>query len=147
MNPFRQLLRRFNAAFLGSQSTEKNLFKRAWNTAVLWSWGFSFLRLASVLVLLPLLTRLPASDFGYYYLLLSIVAVAPLIDFGFSASVERAVSYAMAGATHLRAEGPPVGESSGIPNFVLFWKLVRTARVFYRGLTFLLLVVLGGVGT
>lgn len=147
MNPVRQLLRRFNAAFLGSYSTEKNLFKRVWNTAVLWSWLFSFLRLASVLVLLPLLTRLPASDFGFYYLLLSIVAVAPLIDLGFSASVERAVSYAMAGATHLQPEGPPVSKQSGSPNFALFWKLVQTARVFYRGLTLLLLVVLGGVGT
>jgi len=147
MNPFRQLLRQLNAAFLGSTSTEKNLFKRAWNTAVLWSWGFSFLRLASVLILLPLLTRLPAADFGFYYLLLSIVAITPLIDLGFSASVERGVSYAMAGATHLRPEGPPVGETSGNPNFALFWKLVRTARVFYRGLTLLLLVVLGGFGT
>lgn len=147
MNPFRQLLRRFNAAFLGSTSTEKNLLKRAWKTAVLWSWGFSFLRLASVLVLLPLLTRLPASDFGFYYLLLSIVAVAPLIDLGFSGSVERGVSYAMAGATELRPTGLPIGETSGVPNFALFWKLVQTARVFYRMLTLLLLVLLGGVGT
>jgi hypothetical protein len=147
MNPFRQFLRSFNAAFLGSYSTEKNIFLRAWRTAVLWSWGFSFLRVASILILLPLLTRLPAADFGFYYLLLSIVAVTPLVDLGFAASVERAVSYAMAGASQLRAKGSPIGETSGAPNFGLFWKLVQTARLFYRMVTILLLVLLGTVGT
>ncbi|HEX7862559.1 MAG TPA: hypothetical protein VF773_19650 [Verrucomicrobiae bacterium] len=120
---------------------------RAWEAAVLWSWVFTGLRFGSVLVVLPLLSRLPESDFGFYYLLMSIVAVAPLIDLGFAFSVERGVGYAMAGATELRADGLPPGANSKTPNFGLFWKLVFTARVFYRLLTLLLLVVLGAVGT
>lgn len=148
MNPFRQVLQWLSAAFLGSSGSGKSSGPRLWQTAVLWSWGFNALRLASVLVVLPLLTRLPGADFGFYYLLLSIVAITPLIDFGFAAAVERSVSYAMAGAKQLSPQGLPLGSVAGAqPNFILVWKLVRTARAFYRSITLLLLLVLGGIGT
>ena len=148
MNPFRKFLGWINSIVPAAPGDQRGIISRVWRTAVLWSWGFNALRLASVLVILPLLTRLPNSDFGFYYLLLSIVAVAPLIDFGFSGSVERSVSYAMGGAKQLSAQGLPPGDfADGKPNFALLWKLVHTARVFYRSLTLLLLVVLGGIGT
>lgn len=145
MNPFRHLIQWADSVLGGAG--EKSILARAWQAGVVWSWVFTLLRLGSVLVILPLLSRLPDADFGFYFLLMSIVAVAPLIDMGFAFSVERGVGYAMAGATELRAEGLPTGQNTGAPNFGLFWKLVFTARVFYRVLTLLLLLVLGGVGT
>lgn len=120
---------------------------RLWGTAVLWSWFVHLFRLAGVLAVVPLLTRLPDSDFGFYYLLVSIVAITPLVDFGFAASVERNVSYAMGGAQSLSARGVPEAGGAGAPNFAMLWKLVHTARSFYRGLTVVLLIGLGLPGT
>jgi hypothetical protein len=124
------------------------IWGRVWNSAVVWAWTFNGLRLASVIVIMPLLLLLPEADLGFYYLLLNVLAITPLIDFGFPVSVDRAVSYAMGGAKELTAHGlPPQGSTPGRPNFELLWKLVYTTQLFYRGLTLVLLVVLGSVGT
>src|ERR1043166_790155 len=79
---------------------------RLWSSAVVWSWGMNLLRLASGILLLPLLLRLlPTADLGFYYVLLSLQAIVPLLDFGIAVSVDRSVSYAMGGATQLTAHG------------------------------------------
>ena len=73
------------------------LFNRLCNSTVLWSWVFNGFRLATGLLLLPLVLRkLSAEELGMYYVLLSQVALAPVIDFGFSPTIMRFVSYARA---------------------------------------------------
>lgn len=116
-------------------------------SAVVWSWVFNGLRLASGLLLLPLvLKKLSTEELGMYYVLLSQVALAPVIDFGFSPAVLRFVSYAMGGAETLQAHG--VTKSSGTgPNYRLLWHLFFTTRALYRVLALLVLVVLGVWGT
>ena len=60
------------------------MFKRLHNSAVVWSWIFNSVRLVSGIVLLPLIVRaLSTADLGMYYVLLSLVGLAPIIDFGF----------------------------------------------------------------
>ena len=81
------------------------VFSRLWHSAVVWSWAFSALRLSTGLFLLPLLLRLPAPDFGFYYVLLSLTALVSLLDLGFAASFDRALGYAMSGATELKSQG------------------------------------------
>jgi hypothetical protein len=121
---------------------------RLWNSAVLWSWAFNGLRLGSAILLLPLLMRLPPPDFGFYYLLVSIIAIGPLIDFGFAAAIERNVSYAMGGAKELVAHGLYTEEiGTGTPNADLLWRLLDTTRTLYRILTLVLIVALGIAGS
>ncbi len=124
------------------------MINRAWNSAVLWAWGFTGLRLASGILLLPLLLRFPRSDFGLYYVLLSLVALVPLFDLGLWASIDRSVSYAMGGATTLQGIG--VAGHDGVergPNFTLLWKLLHAARKFYQILSGLVFLLLGIWGT
>ena len=60
------------------------LLKRVHQSAVGWSWVLNALRLASGFILLPLvLTKLGKPELGMYYVLLSLSALVPLVDFGF----------------------------------------------------------------
>ena len=124
------------------------MFKRLHNSAVVWSWVFNGIRLISGLVLLPLIIHaLSTADLGMYYVLLSLVALAPIIDFGFGPTMGRFVSYAVGGAETLHAHGPPTPGKSGTPNYELLWQLLRTTRALYRYVALGTLVVMGIWGT
>jgi len=125
------------------------LLSRSWNSAVVWSWVFNGLRLSSSLVLLSMLSRfLNEADFGFYLVLLNLVAVVPLLDLGFLTAVNRSLSYAMGGATELHAHGMgSISQNLDAPNYSLLWKLMFATRFLYRYLTLIVLVALGGWGT
>jgi O-antigen/teichoic acid export membrane protein len=124
------------------------LLKRLHNSAVVWSWMFNFLRLASGLILLPLvLNKLTIADLGMYYVLLSLSALVPLVDFGFGPTIGRFVSYAMGGAESFQTHGMVKPGSSTAPNYDLLWQLLFTARTVYRILIAVLFVILGAWGT
>jgi O-antigen/teichoic acid export membrane protein len=126
----------------------QNLAARAGYSSVTWFWGMNIFRLFSGILLLPLLWRLPAADLGFYFFLVSLSAIAPLVDFGLLTAIDRNVAYAMAGAKTLRAYGPPdVSPTAKGPNYVLLWKLLHTTRYLYRILAVSLFVLLGTVGT
>jgi O-antigen/teichoic acid export membrane protein len=123
------------------------LWQRLYNSTVLWSWVLNGFRLASGLLLLPLvLKQLSTTELGMYYVLLSQVALAPVIDFGFSGAVLRFVSYAMGGAETIQAHGV-APSTKGSPNFKLLWELFFTTRALYRVLALIVIVVLGAWGT
>jgi O-antigen/teichoic acid export membrane protein len=124
------------------------LVKRAYRSAVAWSWVMNGLRLASGVLLLPLLIQfLSEPDFGMYFVFLGLSALVPILDFGFSASIGRAVSYAMGGATELKADGFVPAENPSGPNHILLWQLLHTTRRLYAALAIGTLVLLGVLGT
>jgi hypothetical protein len=124
------------------------MFKRLNNSAVVWSWIFNGVRLVSGIVLLPLIVHaLSTADLGMYYVLLSLVALAPIIDFGFGPTMGRFVSYAMGGAETLHAHGPPTPGKTGAPNYDLLWQLLHTTRRLYRYVALATLVIMGVWGT
>jgi Na+-driven multidrug efflux pump len=124
------------------------MLKRLHNSAVVWSWVFNGIRLFSGLLLLPLVLHfLSTADLGMYYVLLSLVALAPIIDFGFGPTMGRFVSYAMGGAETLHAHGPPTPGKTGTPNYDLLWQLLHTTRALYRYLALAILVIMGLWGT
>ncbi len=126
----------------------QGIFTRLNNSAVVWSWAFNGFRLASGLFLLPLLLRkLPNEDLGIYYVFLRLIALTPIIDFGFSVSIGRYVSYAMGGATELKAQGIVPSEGHLPPNFALLGRLLFSYQHLYRYLSLATLVVLGIWGT
>ena len=125
------------------------LLRRLNNSAVAWSWVANGLRLASGLIVLPLvLLKLPKLEFGMYYVLLNLTALVPLIDFGFGPTIGRFVSYAMAGAESIQSHGvAKTGQGTRPPNYPLLWQLLSTTRALYRYLTLLVFILLGVWGT
>src|SRR6516162_6704037 len=94
------------------------IYKRFINTAVFWSWIFNFIRLAYGIILLPLvLHKLSTADLGMYYVLLSLAALAQLVDFGFGETIGRFITYAMGGAREIKAQGLPKPGDSHSPNY------------------------------
>jgi hypothetical protein len=93
------------------------------------------IRLASGLLLLPLLVRLlPTNDLGMYYVFLSVSALSNLVDFGFSHTIGRAIAYAYGGARELKAQGLAlIGPADAQPNLGLVWDLL--VRVLLRYLS------------
>ena len=124
------------------------LLQRLNSSTVVWYWLFNAVRLLSAVILLPLiLHKLPTPELGMYYLLMSQVALVPLVDFGFGPTIGRFVSYAMGGAETIQAQGLAQPGKSNAPNYDLLWRLLQASRVLYRYLTLVLLVVVGSVGT
>lgn len=125
------------------------LAQRLWQSPVAWSWGFNGLRVGSGLLLLPLLVRLlTKEDLGMHYVLLSLSALALMVDFGFAGSIWRAVCVALAGGRELRAVGlAPPPDPAAKPNPDLLWDVLATTRMLYRGLALIALVLLGVGGT
>jgi len=126
----------------------KRSLKALLQTSVVWFWVLNAFRLASALVLLPLVLRVfTKADLGMYYVLLSLAALTPLIDFGFGTTIGRFVGYAMGGAETLQAHGVATSSILKGPNYPLLWQLLGTTRALYRYLTLALLVILGIWGT
>jgi hypothetical protein len=124
------------------------LYQRVRKSAVLWSWIFNVLRLASGLILLPLVLRkLSTPDLGMYFVLFSLSAIVPLVDFGFGPTIGRFVTYAMGGAESIQPHGVARPGNSANPNYQLLGELLSTTQALYRILTLVLLVVLGAWGT
>ena len=124
------------------------MIRRLSDSTVAWSWAFNFLRLASGVLLLPLLLRqLPKADLGMYYVFLNLTGIVIVLDLGFSPTIGRFVSYAMGGARKLTALGLSDEEPHGTPNYPLLWELLLTGRVFYRFLALATVVLLGTLGS
>lgn len=124
------------------------IVRRIANSTAFWSWVYNAFRLASGLVILPLVFRqLSISELGMYYVLLNLAALAPLIDFGFGPTFGRFIGYAMGGAQTLEAQGVPKPTASNGPNYTLLWRLLETTRRLYRYLALALFLLLGTGGT
>lgn len=124
------------------------IFNRLAKSAVVWSWLFNTLRLATGIILFPLvLWKFSKADFGMYGVLLNLAGLVPIIDFGFGPTIGRFVSYAYGGAETLQARGLKNPASTGSPNHALLWQLLDTTRALYRYITLIILVILGLWGT
>ena len=123
------------------------IIPRLLKSAVVWSWGFNLLRLAAGMILLPLVLRIFSKpELGMYYVLLSLSALGPVLDFGFSVTIARFVGYAVSGADSLQAKGfVPVAGNCG-PNHTLLWQLYFAACRLYRYLSLAVLLVTAAWG-
>ena len=115
----------------------RSTFSRASESAVVWSFFATGLRLLSGVLVLPLVVRrLPSDHLGLWYVFLSLQGIAGLFDLGFSPAVTRAAGYLWAGAQQLRKFGVARIETAAganlKPNYELLNGLVATMRLYYR---------------
>lgn len=114
---------------------------------LLWNYGASFMRVASALIILPLILKmLSPEDYGLWSIMLSIKAVTELLDFGFSPTFSRAVTYVYSGAKSIKAEGfDPVVPGSET-DYSLLGGLIKAVKRFYGSVAVLLLIFLASAG-
>jgi len=106
------------------------------------------LRLASGVLVLPLLVvKLTKPDYDMYLVFLSLSALLPILDLGFSVSIGRAVNYAMGGATRLQAFGVVDEPGQSSPNQRMLWQLLHSTRSLYSILSLGVLLLAGIGGT
>lgn len=105
------------------------------------------LQVVAGVVMLPLTAvMLSSAELTFWYVFLTIQALAVLIEFGFAPTFARNITYALAGARSIEAKGVPT-QSSGGPNMDLFAQLVSVSRRLSHVLAFVVLVIVGIGGT
>lgn len=86
---------------------------------------------ANALILPYILSNVDSDTMGVWYLFLSISNIALLIDFGFSSSLGRNVSYVFSGAQFLTKEGCEGSNDKNIINYNLLNSVIYTTKKTY----------------
>ncbi|QQK72845.1 hypothetical protein HG702_16325 [Pectobacterium versatile] len=102
--------------------------------------------LYGILVLPFILTVLNPSEVAYWMLLLTLTGFSAVLDFGFSPTITRAVSYAFNGSTSLKIEGYEISTSVSEPNWLLIGKILKTSQRIYLILSLVSILVIGEGG-
>jgi O-antigen/teichoic acid export membrane protein len=113
---------------------------------VAWNFAATFMRIASGLIVLPLVLRLlPSQEVGLWNIFLTIGSIAALLDFGFSNSFARNITYIFSGVKVLKAEGyVAVDQKDTTIDYGLLKSVVTAMRRYYGILAgvFLLLFII-----
>lgn len=119
-----------------------NLAQRFLQSAVIWMWAVTALRLANFLIVLPIALRiLPSETVGLWYLMLNLVGMIALVEFGLSAAIARQATFFFAGAGLTETD---LARGGNDPNWSAIHGLIGVAERIYSWLGWL--VVAGCVG-
>jgi len=107
-----------------------------------WNYGATFMRVASGLIVLPLILRmLPSEEVGLWSIMISLNSLIYLLDFGFFQTFSRSVTYIFSGARELVKEGITENrEGEGI-SYPLLKGSLRAMKNYYGGMSLLLLLI------
>lgn len=105
------------------------------------------LRLSSGALLLPfILHKIPSAEMGVWYVFLSLGAIGPIFDMGFSSTLARFAAIFQAGALEATAHGLPKANQGGEPNLDGLSDLYSVARCIYGIISILLSMALAIIG-
>lgn len=113
------------------------------------AWGYiaQFFSIASGLITLPIILRLLSTEeIAMNYLMLTIGSLVALFDFGFAPQFGRNISYIFSGAQELKKEGI-VTNDIGILNYELLAAMISVAKMVYRVLAIIVLLVMLSLGS
>jgi O-antigen/teichoic acid export membrane protein len=114
---------------------------------LLWSYLGYFFNLGVNIILLPFILHfLSQEELGVWYVFGNIYAFVTLVDFGFSPTFLRNLTYAWSGARELRTEHVLSTRSEEKPNYYLFALVFETTKriFFYMSLVVLFLMLTVG---
>lgn len=107
-----------------------------------WSYVAQFFQYGTALLILPLiLNRLSSDEMALWYLFLSILSIVGLVDFGFSPSLSKQVSFVYSGARSVEKEGVITQDSFKGIDCELLNDVYRTCKSIYRKIS----IVIGGL--
>ncbi len=115
---------------------------------IIWNYFGTILNQGLNIFILPIVVKLLIpSELGLWYVFGSIAALANLVDFGFSPTIMRNISYAFGGARNLLEKGISKEDSIGKPNIYLINVLINASKKIYFGLSIIALTILLSIGT
>lgn len=115
---------------------------------VVWSYLAYIFNACTNIILLPMILKsLSTIELGLWYIFMGIGTLANLLDFGFTPTMTRNVTYCWSGATTIKKEGLDEPPMSGQPNFSLLNTVIRTCRRIYLIISLIALALLSTGGT
>lgn len=110
---------------------------------VVWNFVATFMRVASGLIVLPLVLRmLPTQEFGLWTIYVTIGGLATLLDFGFANSFTRNITYIFSGVKELKKEGySSVAVDDKSIDYALLKSVIAAMRRYYGILSIVFLAV------
>jgi O-antigen/teichoic acid export membrane protein len=114
---------------------------------ILLSYSSQILKIASGVLVLPMiLIWVPSNELGIWYIFSAISAFVLLLDFGFSPTIMRSVSYIFSGVTELKSNGFSSG-TLGKVDYGLLKSIIRGVKRIYLIISSIALVILLIAGT
>ena len=105
--------------------------------ALLWGYVSQLFQYGSAIFILPfILNRLPAEDMAVWYIFISIHTIVGLVDFGFSPSLSKQVSFVFSGVGQLYKDGVKVTSVNNSISYSLLNDLYKTCILLYRNIAF-----------
>ena len=117
---------------------------------LLWNYGATFLKIASSVILLPLILRKMTPEMvGIWTVFITITAFSTLLDFGFNSSFARNITYVFSGVKKLSKNGHESLENKKNQkvDYGLLAGTIDAMRWFYLRIAIILFLLLSTVGT
>jgi O-antigen/teichoic acid export membrane protein len=114
---------------------------------LLWNYISTSLQIGSGILLFPVILRLLSPEtVGIWSIFLSIGSLVGLLDFGFSTSFSRNITYIFSGVNQLKSIGISDERSPDV-NYILLAKTIKAMRWFYSRIGILTFIILSLLGT
>jgi O-antigen/teichoic acid export membrane protein len=116
---------------------------------IFWNYTATFLRIASSALLLPFILRImPPETVGIWSIFMTITALSSLLDFGFSSSFTRNVTYVFSGVHTLKVKGfESVSTENQTIDYGLLKGVISAMRWFFLRMAIILFFLLVTLGT
>ena len=110
---------------------------------VIWNFAATFMRVASGIIVLPLVLRmLPTQEYGLWTIYATIGGLAILLDFGFTNSFTRNVTYIFSGVKELKIKGyTPVDADDKTVDYGLLKSVIGAMKRYYGIMAIVFLIV------
>jgi O-antigen/teichoic acid export membrane protein len=116
---------------------------------VIWNYLATFLQIGSGVLLFPVILRLLSSEtVGVWSIFVTITSLIGLLDFGFSPSFTRNITYIISGVSKLEKTGISNDSLNGQINYELLGCTIKAMKWFYSRIAFIaffLLITAGSV--
>lgn len=134
---------------INSIKNENQLLIQIGREDVYWNYAATFLKIASSALLLPFILRMMSSEMvGIWVVFMTITAFATLLDFGFSGSFTRNITYVFSGVGKLKKEGfEKITIKNQEVDFSLLRGVIYSMKWFYLRMSIVLFIILITIGT
>jgi O-antigen/teichoic acid export membrane protein len=115
---------------------------------VIWNYLATFLQIGSGVLLFPIILKmLPSETLGIWSIFVAITGLINLLDFGFSPSFTRNITYIFSGVDVLKATGISSEKPNVKVNYNLLANTIRAMKWFYSRMAFSAFVLLITAGS